>query len=118
MKSTPLSRFVCIGIPGLVFFLTSCSGLILRFINGYQPDRNNLFFVLFLGILGSVMLLIGLGKWKQPAYLIVFFLIPISFIFFLFSGLSIPPCLGFTYIVAQVAFVLVRVFYRRANRLN
>ncbi|HKW61714.1 MAG TPA: hypothetical protein VJN89_04145 [Candidatus Acidoferrum sp.] len=105
-------RFIVCGVGGFLLLMTCSVALV--------PDANGKHFLnpllaLFLAVVAAAMMLLGVGMWNRPAYLLVFLSFPVSLYSLALAGgdkemgvfLIVTPML--------VAYALVRRYYRRRD---
>lgn len=111
--------FVVAGMPGLLLLFVSSVSLFGAF---YDPNAHQSTPVICglsgLLVLSLLLLLIGVGKWKQWRYLLVFIAFPVA----LFSQILFLPSLDgkllpalFAGIISYLVFYLVRCSYKHVE---
>lgn len=113
--------FLVCGLPGLLIMMVSSYLLFVRF---YDPSASDVHIhplVLTLcAVIGAVLMLMGVGLWRQWAYLLVFAAIPVSLSIFIMIDARGPGIsTGLAAFVVMFSFgslYLVRAFYRRQNK--
>ena len=114
-------RFTCCAIPGLVILFVCSFQLFVRYYDPAASDVNVHPLLLGTGVLvGGLLMLIGVGRWKQWAYLLVFVAIPLSLYLYIMidpkgrgGSLSLAAFVG---ICAFLTLQGVRAFYRWWNK--
>lgn len=117
MKSTRVSLFICIGLPGLILFLLSLIGIFV-FLDDSDPlgQRPNPVMLIAAGLSGLALVLVSVGKWKRWAYSIVFLSVPAAFFVYLllFDG-AIIPCALLTLVTALGLSKAAKAHYRKRD---
>lgn len=114
-------RFAFCAIPGLVVFFVCSFQFFVWFYDPAASDVNVHPLLLGTGLLvGGFLMLIGVGQWKQWAYLFVFAAIPLSLYLYIVidpkgrgGSVSLAAFVG---ICAFLTLYAVRAFYRWRNQ--
>ncbi|HEX4343391.1 MAG TPA: hypothetical protein VH255_08365 [Verrucomicrobiae bacterium] len=116
MKSTKASRFVCLGIPGLILFLYGYGG-VFALADGFHSASGSFNFIsLFLMVVaGLILLLSGIGKLKQWGYAGIFLSIPVLFFVFLALSKSVILSAFLTFVSAAVFAQVLRYIYKQSK---
>jgi hypothetical protein len=115
-KITSALPFVMCGIPGVFIFLIALTILGMRL---FDPQVKKPGWGALIGaiLIGAFLILVGVGELARPAYLFVFLSMPLSG--WLYVQLLRGPVAGilflpFIALMAWLAFLGVRRYYRRA----
>lgn len=112
-----VTGFVFLGIPGLAICV--CGGVLLFTVSSAISSMGLMWGVgfglvsalAFLG--GSLIALVGVGRWREPLYLFVFWSFPVSAAL---GFRAADPKAGFALAVATIpvaTYIAVREYYRR-----
>ncbi len=112
--------FVFCALPGLALFLASTGLLFAAF---YDPRSNipHPIISATIAAIGMILMLVGIGKWQNWAYLFVFLSIPIStFVYIMFDSQAKGGILGLGVTILSISFVVlfaIKRFYQgKADR--
>jgi uncharacterized membrane protein len=116
--------FIFCAIPGLALSIYSLAQIISRFVD-LHPKVPHPLISSATAILGLLMMLAGVGKWKKWRYLLVFLAFPVSFFGYLFVEprlirggpeavtFEVAGLIMFTGISTFLTYYAVRRYYRR-----
>ena len=115
--------FTLCGVPGMLILLVASFQLFVTF---YDPRASDIQVSPFVSTIaafgGAILVLLGVGKWNQWGYLLVFFAIPVSLCVFIVldrGGQGNAATIAtFVAVCTFATLYSVRAFYRRRDHMQ